>query len=253
MPGVAGILFALAQLLVSSPAPPAAPVANPADVFQFPLPTWPPHCLGFGSQWRYCDGTALRSCASGAVWLHTGVDIASGIQPIRAAGDGVIVGYMIDPTFHGGVLIRHRMTTGVVIMQVVPSPKSPMRGDHAVLACMAAFGISRRIGCAARPGHSGRGEHGQPDALSFRGFQRRYGIACVERRAAADAVLRLSGFPLQVRQPDGVHPGASGGLKVLRARERRRSRAIWSRESRHCRQSRPRREVSGGPPRAPAA
>src|SRR5438876_2565231 len=182
MPGVAGILFALAQLLVSSPAPPAAPVANPADVFQFPLPTWPPHCLGFGSQWRYCDGTALRSCASGAVWLHTGVDIASGIQPIRAAGDGVIVGYMIDPTFHW--------------WRADPPSHDHRRGDHAVLACMAAFGISRRIGCAARPGHSGRGEHGQPDALSFRGFQRRYGIACVERRAAALGVLGLPCVPL---------------------------------------------------------
>jgi murein DD-endopeptidase MepM/ murein hydrolase activator NlpD len=51
------------------------------------------------------------------VWLHTGVDIASGIQPVRAAGDGVIVGYMIDPTFHGGVLIRHRTSFGVVITQ----------------------------------------------------------------------------------------------------------------------------------------
>jgi murein DD-endopeptidase MepM/ murein hydrolase activator NlpD len=119
--GVAGILFALSQLLVAAPsttpAPPPTPVANAADVFQFPLPTWPPHCLGFGSQWRYCNGTALRTCASGAVWLHTGVDIASGIQPIRAAGDGVIVGYMIDPTFHGGALIRHRTSAGVVITQ----------------------------------------------------------------------------------------------------------------------------------------
>src|SRR5256886_12777462 len=117
MPVAAVILFPLAQLLVSSPAPPAAPVASPADVFQFPSPRWPPRCLDFGSQGRYCDGAALRSCAWGAVWLHPGVDIASGIQPIRAAGDGVIVGYMIDPTFHGGVLIRHRMTTGVVITQ----------------------------------------------------------------------------------------------------------------------------------------
>ncbi len=115
--GVAGILFALSQLLVSTPAPAPPAVANSADVFQFPLPTWPPHCLGFGSQWRYCNGTALRSCASGAVWLHTGVDIASGIQPIKAAGDGVIIGYMVDPTFHGGVLIRHRTSSGVVITQ----------------------------------------------------------------------------------------------------------------------------------------
>src|SRR6266446_10614379 len=91
--------------------------AQPADYFQFPLPTWPPHCLGFGSEWRYCNGTPLRACASGAVWLHTGVDIASGIQPIKAAGDGVIIGYMVDPTFHGGVLIRHRTSFGVVITQ----------------------------------------------------------------------------------------------------------------------------------------
>ncbi len=115
--GVAGILFALAQLLVSTAAPAPPAVVSSADVFQFPLPTWPPHCLGFGSEWRYCNGTPLRACASGAVWLHTGVDIASGIQPIKAAGDGVIIGYMVDPTFHGGVLIRHRTSFGVVITQ----------------------------------------------------------------------------------------------------------------------------------------
>jgi murein DD-endopeptidase MepM/ murein hydrolase activator NlpD len=87
-------------------------------VFQFPLPTWAPHCLGFGSQWRYCDGTPLRKCASGAVWLHTGVDISTPAgRPVAAAGDGVITGYMIDSEFKGGVLIRHRMTTGTVFTQ----------------------------------------------------------------------------------------------------------------------------------------
>jgi murein DD-endopeptidase MepM/ murein hydrolase activator NlpD len=101
------------------PAPAAPPVASAseADVFQYPLPTWSPHCLGFGSQWRYCNGTALRACPSGAVWLHTGADIATGIQPVTAAGDGVIVGNLIDPTFRGGVLIRHQTTAGAVITQ----------------------------------------------------------------------------------------------------------------------------------------
>ena len=93
------------------------PAQNPADVFQYPLPTWSPHCLGFGSEWRYCNGTVLRACPSGAVWLHTGADIATGIQPVMAAGDGVIVGYLIDPTFRGGVLIRHQTTAGTVITQ----------------------------------------------------------------------------------------------------------------------------------------
>ena len=102
---VAGLV---AGLLVQSP-PLAAPVpAVPAsDYFNYPLPTWEPHCLGFGSEWRLCDGTVLRRCASGAIWLHTGVDIKTGIQPVMAAGDGVIVGYIVDPTFLGGVLIRH--------------------------------------------------------------------------------------------------------------------------------------------------
>jgi len=100
-----------------SPAPVQEAPANPADLFQYPLPTWQPHCLGFGSQWRYCNGTPLRACPSGAVWLHTGVDIKTGIQPVMAAGDGVIIGYLIDPQFHGGVLIRHQTSGGVFITQ----------------------------------------------------------------------------------------------------------------------------------------
>jgi hypothetical protein len=100
---------------VAAPAP-AAPLA--ADEFQFPLTSWSPHCLGFGSQWRYCNGVPLRTCSSGAVWLHTGTDeIASVGEPVAAAGDGVIVGYLIDPQFRGGVLIRHRTSFGVVITQ----------------------------------------------------------------------------------------------------------------------------------------
>ncbi|HKW72196.1 MAG TPA: M23 family metallopeptidase [Candidatus Dormibacteraeota bacterium] len=120
--------FSVASLLVIPTVPdqevaaPAAPVraapARSADVFQYPLPTWSPHCLGFGSEWRYCNGTALRSCASGAVWLHTGTDEVAAVgQPVMAAGDGVIIGYQVDPTFRGGVLIRHQMTAGVVITQ----------------------------------------------------------------------------------------------------------------------------------------
>lgn len=54
---------------VLGPAPAAA--SRPAaDLFQFPLPAMAPHCLGFGSQWRYCNGTPLRQCPNGAVWLH---------------------------------------------------------------------------------------------------------------------------------------------------------------------------------------
>ena len=98
--------------------PQAVPVAARADYFQFPLPTWSKHCLGFGSQWRLCDGTPLRTCPStGAVWLHTGFDVTTGIQPVRAAANGVIVGYLVDPTFKGGVLIRHQTATGIVITQ----------------------------------------------------------------------------------------------------------------------------------------
>ena len=91
-------------------------VPGTADVFQFPLQSWSPHCLGFGSEWRYCNGTPLRECPNGAVWLHTGVDIVAGAgDPVAAAGDGEIVGYLVDPTFRGGVLIRHPTTFGVVI------------------------------------------------------------------------------------------------------------------------------------------
>jgi len=99
----------------ASPSPLAARPAN--DYFQFPLPTWNKHCLGFGSQWRLCDGTVLRRCASGAAWLHTGFDVRTGIQPVRAAANGVIVGYTVDPYFKGGVLIRHQTSFGVVITQ----------------------------------------------------------------------------------------------------------------------------------------
>ena len=101
----------------SAPAPARVAAPNPADVFQYPLPDWSRHCLGFGSEWRYCNGTPLRACANGAVWLHTGADFATGIQPVVAAGDGGIVGYMIDSRFRGGVLIRHHTSTGVVITQ----------------------------------------------------------------------------------------------------------------------------------------
>ncbi len=91
--------------------------AAPADYFQFPLPTWDPHCLGFGSEWRLCDGTILRQCPSGAVWLHTGVDIKTGIQPVMAAANGEIIGYITDPTFRGGILIRHQTPQGIVLTQ----------------------------------------------------------------------------------------------------------------------------------------
>jgi len=108
--------------------PPAAAVATasaplradaaPADYFSYPLPAWQPHCLGFGSQWRLCDGTVLRRCsATGAIWLHTGVDITTGIQAVAAAANGVIAGYIVDPTFKGGVLIRHNTAQGVVLTQ----------------------------------------------------------------------------------------------------------------------------------------
>ena len=95
-----------------------AAAASKAIYFQYPLPTWQPHCLGFGSEWRYCDGTVLRRCsATGAIWLHTGVDITTGIQPVMAAANGVIAGYIVDPQFRGGILIRHETTAGVVITQ----------------------------------------------------------------------------------------------------------------------------------------
>jgi len=117
--GVVAVVFGALQVLVAAPVAPSAPApSNPGDVFEFPLPTWTPHCLGFGSKWTYCNGTALRACASGEVWLHTGADVIATVgQPVAAAGDGVIVGYLIDQTFRGGVLIRHQTSSGAVITQ----------------------------------------------------------------------------------------------------------------------------------------
>jgi murein DD-endopeptidase MepM/ murein hydrolase activator NlpD len=118
---------ALSWLLFQAPAassvaalPGVAPTgaAPAADYFQFPLPTWQPHCLAFGSPWRLCNGTVLRTCpTTGAIWLHTGVDIKTGIQPVMAAANGVIAGYIVDPVFRGGVLIRHTTAHGIVLTQ----------------------------------------------------------------------------------------------------------------------------------------
>jgi murein DD-endopeptidase MepM/ murein hydrolase activator NlpD len=114
---VLAVLVPVPPDIPPTPAP-AAPITIPAsDYFQFPLPTWEPHCLGFGSEWRLCNGTVLRACASGAVWLHTGVDIKTGIQPVMAAADGVISGYIVDPSFLGGILIRHSTSQGIVLTQ----------------------------------------------------------------------------------------------------------------------------------------
>ena len=122
MGGIAALLLVVP---VGPTGPPPSTIrANPihvtaaSDVFQYPLSSWSPHCLGFGSQWRYCNGVALRACADGAVWLHTGVDIrATAGQPVMAAANGVIIGYLVDPQFRGGVLIRHQTTFGTVITQ----------------------------------------------------------------------------------------------------------------------------------------
>jgi murein DD-endopeptidase MepM/ murein hydrolase activator NlpD len=59
----------------------------------------------------------LRSCPNGKVWLHTGVDISTEIQPVMAAADGEIAGYTVDGAFRGGVLIRHKTTFGVYLTQ----------------------------------------------------------------------------------------------------------------------------------------
>lgn len=108
----------LGGAVAPSAAAPRAVVASSQEVFDFPLATWSRHCLGFGSEWRYCNGTPLRECPSGAVWLHTGTDVvADAGQGVAAAGDGVIAGYLVDPTFRGGVLIRHQLATGVVVTQ----------------------------------------------------------------------------------------------------------------------------------------
>jgi murein DD-endopeptidase MepM/ murein hydrolase activator NlpD len=112
------VAIAIAFGAVWTPAAAVRTSALPVDYFQFPLPSWAPHCLGFGSEWRYCDGTVLRRCsATGAIWLHTGVDITTGIQPVMAAANGVIIGYIVDPTFRGGILIRHETPNGIVITQ----------------------------------------------------------------------------------------------------------------------------------------
>ena len=92
--------------------------AAPADFFQYPLPAWQEHCLSFGSPWRLCNGTVLRRCTgSGAIWLHTGFDAVTGIAPVMAAANGVIAGYTVDPTFKGGILIRHVTAEGVILTQ----------------------------------------------------------------------------------------------------------------------------------------
>ena len=41
-----------------------------------------------------------------------------------AAVDGQIIGYMVDATFRGGVLVRHPMSTGVVISPCVAMTKA---------------------------------------------------------------------------------------------------------------------------------
>ena len=131
------ILLALSAAAALAPSPAMAPASSvlqapavaPAapttalrqavsanDYFQFPLPTWTRDCDVFGSDWRLCDGTPLRTCPSG-VWRHTGFDVRSGIQPVRAAANGVIAGYMVDSYFKGGVLIRHQTSFGIVITQ----------------------------------------------------------------------------------------------------------------------------------------
>src|ERR1700745_2292152 len=115
------VLLAVLELLIATahPAAPAAPAQPPAgDPLQVPLHTWAPHCLGFGSEWRYCNGVALRACPSGAVWLHTGTDVVASVgPPVAVGGDGVVAGDLVDPAVRGGVLIRHQLTTGVVITQ----------------------------------------------------------------------------------------------------------------------------------------
>jgi murein DD-endopeptidase MepM/ murein hydrolase activator NlpD len=117
----AWVLLADCATSVGCAAAPAIEVvaaAQRADSFQFPLPAWKPHCLGFGSPWKLCDGTVLRRCtATGAIWRHTGVDIRTGIQPVKAAANGVIAGYITDPTFKGGVLIKHQTPQGVFLTQ----------------------------------------------------------------------------------------------------------------------------------------
>jgi len=120
-PALAPASSALEPSAVGPPAvaPASSPVQQVApanDYFQFPLPTWTRHCDVFGSEWRLCDGTPLRTCASG-VWRHTGYDVRTGIQPVRAAANGVIAGYMVDSYFKGGVLIRHQTSFGIVITQ----------------------------------------------------------------------------------------------------------------------------------------
>ena len=124
--GLVAVILSLAQLMVTPAGPdgpgvPAAVRSAPtasSDVFRLPLAAWSPHCLGFGSEWRYCNGVSLRTCANGAVWLHTGTDVVASVgEAVTAAGDGTIMGYLVDPTFRGGVLVRHDTTFGVVITQ----------------------------------------------------------------------------------------------------------------------------------------
>src|SRR5258708_12199024 len=67
---------------VSTPVP-AAPVTVPhSDYFNYPLPTWEPHCLGFGSEWRLCNGRVLGACSSCPILLHTIADLKTRLHPL---------------------------------------------------------------------------------------------------------------------------------------------------------------------------
>jgi len=74
------------------------PTDRQCDVF---VPSRPgePHCLGFGQPVAPCNGVVRRACANGAVSLHTGIDIrAAAGQPVMAAGNGVTIDHLIDPS-----------------------------------------------------------------------------------------------------------------------------------------------------------
>ena len=177
-----------------------APKAS--DVFQFPLNSWSPHCLGFGSEWRYCNGTPLRACANGAVWLHTGADVvAAAGDAVAAAGDGTIVGFMVDPTFRGGMLIRHLTSTGVVITQywhVWPASGFAV-GSHVkrgqVFASVADMGSKTHLHFAVFNGdlesHAWNGALPPSACSGFPAFPYRF----VDPTAFIESHSRLSGWP----------------------------------------------------------
>src|SRR5450759_2370520 len=167
------LVGAVAAFLLPGPSvPDAAPfqavrVQVPAsDYFNYPLPTWEPHCLGFGSEWRLWDGTVLRACTSGGGgWGDRRVHRRS------------------DVPWRG------------------PHPPRDEPGDraHAVLARVAQARVQGGDGGETGPGVCRCRGHGHADTPAFRRVHGRFRVARLERGPDTYRVLRLPRLPLPLR------------------------------------------------------